>query len=110
MKPAASDLLPFEIRNSVKAAVSGGRMHKGLCQYWMGEMVEDTSEFVDERSVLSALGMEVDGTEGGIAYTVIPGRYGPRWIVPNQPARTRNAFREWRPYSKIGIAAWMGTR
>lgn len=85
-------------------------MHKGLCQYWMGEMVEDTSEFVDERSVLSALGMEVDGTEGGIAYTVIPGRCGPRWIVPNQPARTRNAFREWRPYSKIGMAAWMGTR
>jgi hypothetical protein len=48
-------------------------------------MVQSAIEFTDERSILGALGMEVDQKRGGIAYLVISGRYGPRWIIPNEP-------------------------
>jgi hypothetical protein len=80
-----------------------GRTNWSLC-------VAEERNFLEIDSILAALGIPSSNSEKAIAYTVIPGSNGPRWIVPNRPKLVRAAFREWHPYSQIGRIFWAGTR
>lgn len=65
---------------------------------------------LEVHTILAALGIAGLRSRKGIPYTAIPGKNGPRWIVPNRPKLTRAAFREWHPYSGTGQMSWAGVR
>ena len=60
--------------------------------------------------VLSALGLSAGGEERGLAYTVIRGNNGPRWLLPAGSRLADSILREWRPYGRLTHLYWRAVR
>lgn len=72
-------------------------------------MPQPASHFdVDLKRILRALGNVSAETGQKVAYTVIPGNAGPRWMLPNQGELTQTILSEWRPYTNAARIYWTG--
>lgn len=60
--------------------------------------------------VLEALGLVASGEPSGVAYTVIRGNDGPRWLLPQRSELANAILREWRPYGRLTHLYWRGVR
>lgn len=60
--------------------------------------------------VLEALGLVASGEPSGVAYTVIRGNDGPRWLLPQRSELANAILREWRPYGRLTHLYWRGLR
>ena len=64
----------------------------------------------DLSRILAALGIAANSPGIGIPYTIIPGRDGPRWLLPNRNGLTQTILGDWRPYSAAARISWAGVR
>jgi hypothetical protein len=57
--------------------------------------------------VLAALGIAADGAQSQVPYTVLRGREGPRWLIPDRSPLVRTILSEWRPYGLLARLSWV---
>jgi hypothetical protein len=60
--------------------------------------------------VFAALGYERGAEGAGALYTVVQGRSGPRWLIPDKSRAARTILRGWRPYGLATGFLWRGLR
>jgi hypothetical protein len=60
--------------------------------------------------ILETLGLAASGEPAGVAYTVIRGNDGPRWLLPQRSEFANTILREWRPYGRLTHLYWRGLR
>jgi hypothetical protein len=57
--------------------------------------------------ILNALGIEHCNTAGDAqSYLVIPGNYGPRWLIPARSRASASVLAAWRPYNLSSRMKW----
>ena len=69
------------------------------------------SEALGIVEILNALGINGDEVVGdSVPYLVIPGNWGPRWLVPAQPRASAFALSTWHPYTIPSWLKWLAIR
>lgn len=69
------------------------------------------SEALSIAEILNALGIDGgDATEDSEAYLVIPGNWGPRWLIPARPRASAFALSTWHPYTIPSRLKWFAIR
>lgn len=57
-------------------------------------------------SILAKLGIAASEASAKAAYTVLSGRNGPRWVLPENSALALTVLREWHPYDLRARLLW----
>ena len=69
------------------------------------------SETLGVAKILNALGINGgDAAEDSEPYLVIPGNWGPRWLIPARPRASAFALSTWRPYTIPSRLKWFAIR
>ncbi|MFY9852509.1 MAG: phosphotransferase [Terracidiphilus sp.] len=69
------------------------------------------SETLSVAEILAALGINGDdATEDSETYLVIPGNWGPRWLIPARPRASAFALSTWRPFATLSRLKWLAIR
>jgi hypothetical protein len=69
------------------------------------------SDALSIAEILNALGINGgDATEDSEPYLVIPGNWGPRWLIPARPRTSAFALSTWRPYTIPSRFKWFAIR
>jgi hypothetical protein len=95
----------------VSGGESGSTSSKSKSRVDIEIGISRPSEALGIAEILNALGIDGGEVAGdSVPYLVIPGNWGPRWLVPARPRASAFALGTWHPYTLPSRLKWLAIR